>query len=220
MDGCGLLVRPFVFFINSCATMTDGPLTRETLLLRIRDRGNADAWKQFVDVYAPLIQMYACRKGLQASDAADVTQEVMQKIATMIHRFDYDRCRGQFRGWLHTLTRNQVINFRKRHHKLRGSGDTSVQQLLEAQPTNDDVKEWETVYQRQVMSYAMRQVRAEFTDLHWQAFEMTAIEHIRPADVSTRIGMSVGAIYVAKSRVVARLREFARDLGDDWEGGV
>jgi len=197
--------------------MNDGPNTRETLLLRIRNRADADAWKQFVDVYAPVIQTYACRKGLQPNDAADVTQEVMQKIASMIERFEYDRSKGQFRAWLHTVTRNLVVNFQKRHRRHRGSGDSGVQRILESQPRDDDGIEWDAVYQQQLMTYALGCMQNEFADQHWQAFELTAIRHLKPADVAGQLQMSVGAVYVAKSRVVARLRAFVEDLGDDWD---
>ncbi len=199
--------------------MTDGPTTRETLLLRIRNRADVNAWKQFVDVYAPVTQTYASRKGLQENDAADVTQEVLQQIASRIDRFEYDASKGQFRGWLHTVTRNMVVNFQKRHSRHRGSGESAVQRVLEAQPaSSSDEAEWNTVYQQRLMSWAMERVQGEFADAQWQAFELTAIQHLPPAGVAEQLQMSVGAVYVAKSRVIARLRTFVEELGDDWNG--
>lgn len=177
------------------------------------------AWKQFVDAYANVIQMYACRRGLQNNDAADVTQEVMQQIAAAIDRFDYDSVKGRFRGWLYTLARNQVINFQKHHGRHRGTGDSAVHEILASQPAPEDTDDWDAVYQQQLMTYAMRHVKREFADKHWRAFELTAIDNVTPA-AAQQLRMSIGAIYVAKSRAIARLREFVADLDDDWDKGT
>ncbi len=198
--------------------MNDGPVTRETLLLRIRNPADTSAWERFVDIYAPVIQAFARRKGLQPNDAADITQNVMKLVASSIEGFDYDPSKGKFRGWLYTITHNQIVNYQKRHGRHRGTGDTSVQRILSDQPSNDtDEREWETVYQHQLMNYAMAEVRNEFSDTQWQAFELTAVRLSKPMDVATTLSMSVGAVYVAKSRVIARLRQFVADIGDSWD---
>jgi len=80
--------------------MNDSHMTRPSLLVRIRDLKDGQAWSQFVKIYSPLIYRYARRCGLQDADAADVTQEVLRKVSRSIGQFEYDRQKGSFRGWL------------------------------------------------------------------------------------------------------------------------
>src|SRR5437763_1051653 len=108
--------------------MGETPVTRPSLLVRIRDSRDREAWSQFVDVYAPLVYGFARKRGLQDADAADLSQDVLRAVAGAAARFEYDPERGSFRGWLLTVVRNKLRNFlaaRARHHQ--GSGDTSAQ---------------------------------------------------------------------------------------------
>src|SRR5262245_8475014 len=107
--------------------MIETPLTRASLLVRIRDGSDRDAWQQFVEVYAPVVYRYARRRGLQDADAADLMQEVMRSVAAAAGRLDYDPTRGSFRGWLFTVTRNKLFNFLdRRRHQVLGSGDSGA----------------------------------------------------------------------------------------------
>ena len=102
--------------------MVEWPNTRASLLARIRDARDDQAWSQFVDLYAPVVYRYARRQGLQEADAADLTQEVLRAVARSVGRQGYDPGRGSFRNWLFTLARNRVCNFRTRrkpYHHLR-----------------------------------------------------------------------------------------------------
>src|SRR5262252_8431765 len=116
--------------------MLDAPLTRASLLVRIRNSHDQDAWRQFVGLYAPVIYGFARKRGLQDADAADVMQDVLRSVAGAAARLNYDPARGSFRGWLYTVARNKVFNFLDgaRHRLGRGSGDTGVREKLEAQP--------------------------------------------------------------------------------------
>ena len=108
--------------------MADSVLTRPSLLARIKDTGDRQAWAEFVDIYAPLIYGYALKQGLQDADAADLTQEVLGAVARSAARLDYDPARGTFRGWLFRVVRNELADFgaaRRRHRP--GTGDTAVQ---------------------------------------------------------------------------------------------
>src|SRR5687767_791860 len=95
--------------------MGDLPLTRPSLLIRIRDPMDAEAWSQFVEVYGPIVYHFSRKRGLQDSDAADLTQTVFHAIAQQIHRLDYDPRRGSFRGWLFRVVRNQFHKLQSRH---------------------------------------------------------------------------------------------------------
>jgi RNA polymerase sigma-70 factor (ECF subfamily) len=194
------------------------PATRHTLIVKLRDPADAGAWREFVTLYQPLVYRLARRRGLQDADAQDLCQEVFRAVAGAIGRYDIDPARGHFRGWLARIARNLLINFlTRRPYRLRGSGSTSVQELLEAQPADDPsaTAEFDAEYRRRVFQWAAGLVRGEFAPSTWQAFRLTAIDGRTPADAADELGLSVGAVYVARSRVLARLKARIRQLGDE-----
>lgn len=188
---------------------SDSPETRLSLLVQIRDGKNHLAWQEFVKLYGPVIYGFARKRGLQDADAADLMQDVLRSVSVAIGRLDYDRSQGTFRGWLFTITRNKVFNFLSaRRIRPQGSGDTTTNRLLDAQPdTNDGAETWELEYQRRLAALAMDRVKSEFQANTWEAFRLTAVDGLPAADVAKQIGMSAGAVYVAKSRVLARLKQ-------------
>ncbi|MFO0891605.1 MAG: sigma-70 family RNA polymerase sigma factor [Isosphaeraceae bacterium] len=186
--------------------------TRASLLLRIRDPGDRDSWGEFVEVYAPLVHQMARRAGLQDADASDLTQDVLRSVARSIHRLDYDPARGTFRGWLYTIARNALRRFfESRRRSPRATGDPAVQGLLENQTAPElESSEWEREYQRRVLACAAERVRPSFEPATWQAFWQTAVEGKPGKEVAAGLGMSVGAVYISRSRVLSRLREEVR----------
>ncbi len=187
--------------------MDESPATRRSLIVKLRDPADSAAWIEFVALYEPLVYRLARHKGLQDADARDVCQEVFQAVARSIDRWEPDR--GSFRGWLSRIARNLLINFLTRHRfQPRGSGATSVQELLEAHPAADPAATalFEAEYQRRLLRWAAEEVRPEFTPATWQAFWQTAVEDRPPGDVAAELGLSVGAVYIARSRVLSRLR--------------
>ena len=197
--------------------MSDSQTTRASLLLRIRDSADTQAWTEFAEIYAPLIHQFAKKKGLQDADAADLAQEVLGRVAKSIGNFDYDPKVGRFRSWLFTVARNRLnTQFTKQSRQPRGSGDTGVQQALVGHPQDDTELErtWNEQYEQRLFQWAAEKVRDQFTDSTWQAFWQTGVEN-RPADdVASKLQMSVGAVYIAKSRVLARLKEVIERLDD------
>jgi RNA polymerase sigma-70 factor (ECF subfamily) len=192
--------------------------TRPSLLLRIRNAGDRTAWDQFVSLYAPMIYRFVRRRGLQDADASDVTQEVLRLVAAKAHRLDYNPAVGSFRSWLFTVTRNTMINMLKhqaRHPK--GTGDTSVADRLAAHPaqTADERELWEREYRNSRLTWAAERVRGQCESKTWQAFWRTAIEGESPRMVAESIGLSVGAVHIAKSRVIARLKAVLGELAGD-----
>jgi RNA polymerase sigma factor (sigma-70 family) len=184
--------------------MAEPPVTRPSLLVRIRDTGDTDAWRLFVDLYAPMIYGFARRRGLQDADAADLTQDVFRTVA--VRPPDYDPHRGTFRGWLYTVTRNKVRDFVERRGRIPTAGDTAA---LDEQPAreDDEMAQWDRDYEKRLFHWAAEQIRGEFAGPTWQAFWRVAVDGTAAAEVAAALGMSVGAVYVSKSRVVARLRK-------------
>jgi RNA polymerase sigma-70 factor (ECF subfamily) len=200
-------------------SVDQSPLTRASLLVQIRDGANHSAWHEFVQLYGPVIYGFARKRGLQDADAADLMQDVLRSVSAAIGRLDYDRQQGTFRGWLFTITRNKIFNFlAARKLRPQGSGDTTTNRLLDAEPDgNDGSDSWELEYQRRLAALAMDRIKAEFQEKTWQAFWLTAVEGQAAADVGRRVGLSPGAIYVAKSRVLARLKDEVETLRQQEE---
>ena len=194
------------------------PTTRRSLVLRLRDLGDQAAWTEFVDVYEPLLYRLARGKGLQDADARDLCQDVFRAVASAIQRWDPDPSKGSFRGWLFRIARNLAVDFLVGQHRHpRGSGRTSVQEMLEARPSSDAQAEAEFLaeFRRRAFHWAAAQVKNEFTDSTWQAFWKSGVENQSIADVGRELGMSAGAVYVARSRVLARLRSRVEQLTED-----
>lgn len=187
----------------------ESPVTRASLLVRLRDGSNQEAWREFVKLYSPLVYGFVRNRGLQDADAADLLQDVLRSVNGAMDRLDYDKQKGGFRAWLFTITRNKLSTFvtsRRSHNQA--TGDSAQQELLTAHPDRASALEadWDREFQRQLAAQAMQMIQTEFEDKTWQAFWQTAVDGLSAAEVSRRIGLSAGAIYVAKSRVLARLK--------------
>ena len=185
--------------------------TPASLLERLRQPGQRQAWDRFVDLYTPLIYFWACRMGLQAEDAADLVQEVFIVLLRKMAEFRYDPARS-FRAWLRTVVVNKWHDLRRRREAaLRGGAADGLHDVAVADPA-DEV--WEEEYRRQVVGHALELMQAEFEPTTWKAcWEMTA--QGRPADeVAAELGITLAAAYAAKSRVLRRLRQELEGLLD------
>jgi RNA polymerase sigma-70 factor (ECF subfamily) len=187
--------------------------TRRSLLDGARAR-DAAAWERLVALYAPLVLSWCRAWGLRDDDAADVIQEVFQAIATHLGGFRRERAGDTFRGWLRTIARNKVNDhFRRTKREPTGVGGSEARALLlqvpGAEPADGsgpaDAAECELLHR------ALEMIRSEFEPRTWEAFWQTAVEGRAAADVAADLGMSPGAVRVAKSRVLHRLRA---DLGE------
>ena len=188
--------------------MVDALLTRASLLARLGDPEDRPAWQQFVELYGSLVYGFARQRGLQDADAADLTQEVLLAIAQTAGRWHYDPQRGSFRGWLYGITRHKIAQFLTcRHTQPLGSGDSNTHQRLAEQPDPEPDAEaaWECEYQQHLFRLAAAQIQKHFSPTTWKAFWRTAVEGASGAAVASELGLSVGAVYVARSRVLARL---------------
>jgi RNA polymerase sigma-70 factor (ECF subfamily) len=195
--------------------MADSPSTRPSLLVRLRDGRDGDAWRQFVEVYGPLLYGFARKQGLQDADAADLMQESLRVVAGAVKGLEYDPQRGSFRGWLFTVFRNQLLRFRSRQGRAgQGSGDPAAHSLLMEVPApgEDSTALWQQEYRRRQFAWAADRVRGQVQPATWQAFWQTAVEGQSGQEVAEALGMSVAAVYLAKSRVMARIKQEIRQL--------
>ncbi len=207
-----------------CAREAAANGTSWSLIVGVK-QNDPEAWDRLVKLYSPLVYFWCRQSGLRQSDINDVFQEVFCRLARKISLFRPIE-NGWFRGWLRTLTRNQVVDhFRKSQHEPEAAGGTGAQQLLEqiAAPTvpgNGDLSfgdpylsetQVETRLQLSLLHQALENIRAHFSDTTFKAFWMVAIEGRETAEVAMLLGMRTGTIRVAKSRILKRLR---MELGD------
>jgi RNA polymerase sigma-70 factor (ECF subfamily) len=190
--------------------------TSRSLLERVR-ADDGSAWDRLVRLYAPLVMHWCRRWDLQEQDVADVFQEVFLSVATHITDFRKDREGDTFRGWLRTITRSKVLDhFRRRGREPAGCGGSEAQLRMSDLPAPEDAEERsvDAPAERGLFNRGLEAIREEFEPRTWQAFWKTAVEGRAAQDVAAELSMSPGAVRVAKSRVLHRLRE---ELGDLME---
>jgi RNA polymerase sigma-70 factor (ECF subfamily) len=168
-------------------------------------RGNADetAWQRLVHLYTPLLFYWARRAGETEHDAADLVQEVFVVLLQTLPTFHYDR-NGKFRSWLRTLMINKLRDRKRGQARL----DKALAHCC-PEPELPDGAEvfWETEYQQELTRRALGLMQAEFTPTTWQACWATVVQGRSPGEVARELGISENAVYVAKCRVLRRLRQ-------------
>ena len=195
--------------------MTSSPGTRYSLLVRIQDPQNQAAWGEFLSIYEPLVYRLARRRGLQDADAQDLCQEVFRSVAKAAHKWTPDPARGSFRSWLFRIAQNLLVNhLRGKRRHVQGSGDSGMVQVLEGQSEETDEywREVDEEHRRSLFAVAAKAIEGEFTRTTWQAFWLTAVEARPVAAVCKELSLTAGAVYIARSRVLARLRKKVGEL--------
>jgi RNA polymerase sigma-70 factor (ECF subfamily) len=183
--------------------------TPVSLLERVRDRGERDAWARFVELYTPLLLHWACASGLQPADAADLVQEVLTTLVQKLPEFQYQQD-GSFRRWLKALTLNKWRD-RWRRRQAR-PGEVSLAHGAEPAAPDPAALFEKAEYQQRLVARALEVMQREFHPTTWKACWEHAVSGRSAAGVAAELGISEGAVYVAKSRVLRRLREELRGL--------
>lgn len=171
--------------------------TAPSLLLRLRDPEDHQSWETFVGVYSPMIYNFCRLRALQASDAADVTQEVLLRVSKAIRRFEYDRQQGYFRDWLARIVINEIRRFTGKQRAVTLGDD------YDAEGTADL---WNEHFQQHVFSAALERCRPHFSDNSWALFEQSWIERKPVAEVAEALHSTPEKVYVARSRILKRLK--------------
>jgi RNA polymerase sigma factor (sigma-70 family) len=183
-------------------------LTRPTLLERLRDPQDQEAWREFDGNYRELILIYARNRGLQPQDAEDVCQLVLIALVKGLPGFAYDRERGRFRSYLGRVVAGAIQRHVQRPSCTRPAPDSTLLENLIASAATVDA-DWEREWMLHHFRLAMRSLRATF-----EPQSVVVFEHLRAggevSDTARRFGMSIGAVQKIKQRVGARLAELIR----------
>jgi len=193
---------------------TSFPSTAFSLVRRMGDGQDQDAWKTFVDLYAPVLYRICRRQGVKEWDAADVVQNVLARVSRFVGGFEADHERGRFRNWLLTITANEI-----RRHRRR----TPLHQNFDAEPGGPVVQadqttlqtQWAAELETRVYELALERIRQELDATSWQAFQAVWINHGEPQEVAARLGRKVAWVYKLKHQVLGRLREEVERLASD-----
>jgi RNA polymerase sigma-70 factor (ECF subfamily) len=185
--------------------------TNPSLLVRLRETQDQEAWRIFLELYGPVVFQCCRRKSLQHADATDVTQDVLIEVVNSIRTFVYQPEKGRFRDWLWTLTRRRLARFFARVRENR-------ELPLDHDPIEGAVAadaEWSSDFNARVFEMALERARPCFEDSTWNAFRRVWIDDVSPADAAAELQISIDSVYLSKSRVLKRLEEEIRLLADD-----
>ena len=192
--------------------MTEFPNTRESLLTRIADATDRDAWAEFVQVYRPVIYRMARRRGFQDADAQDLTQRVLMSVAKAIGDWESDSNRARFRTWLSRVVRNQIFDIFRKQSVDNFVGGTSLTSALQKHPQKVSDQEIDNEYRRAIFRQAASDIRHEFEDLTWTAFWLTAVDGVSVSTAAEQTNRKTASVYAARSRITKRLKQKIAEL--------
>jgi RNA polymerase sigma-70 factor, ECF subfamily len=190
--------------------------TRLSLLFRAQT-GEENAWKDLTDLYRPLIIAWLNRQGVPASDLEDLSQDVLLSVVKSLPAFEHSGRRGAFRCWLRTIICNRTADYWRAADagmKASGSSDAAaaLQQIVD--PDSDLNRQWDEEHDRYVLNCLLDLVEEEFEPATLRAFRRLALDGASGAETAQELGLSLAAVYVAKSRVLQRIRQEAEGLID------
>lgn len=197
--------------------MSQWPETSESLILRIRNPQDSLAWSQFMEIYEPVVYRLSRRRGLQHADAEDLCQQVFLSVAKAVENWEAHQGGPRFRNWLGRITRNAILNAMTRAKPDCATGMSSMQDMLLSIPDGRDMTTAILNESRmEAYRWAARQVQTEFSASTWTMFQETTIGGRSVGDVAKSLGSSSGAVYVARCRVMQRIKVKVNEVSDFW----
>ncbi len=188
--------------------------TSHSLLERLHDRADDRAWRRLLTVYEPWLRGWLSRHDLQPADVEDVLQEVLVVVSEELPEFVHNGRPGAFRAWLRTILVHRARHFlrgqRNRQAALSPTG--WLDQL--ADPDSALSHQWDQEHDQQLVRRSLASIREDFSPTTWQVFQMLVLEDRPAAEVASALGLTPNSVYVAKARVLARLRAELRGLMD------
>jgi RNA polymerase sigma-70 factor (ECF subfamily) len=180
-------------------------------------RGNPDdaAWRRLHDLYAPLIRKWLLQRSMIPQDADDVVQEVLLIVVRKLPQFRREPRTGAFRRWLLNITINSLREFWRSRKGAAAASPEHEAMLAELEDSDGNLsRQWDAEHDRHVTQMLLERIRGDFEPRTWQAFEMVALQGVPAAEAAGRLGLTTNAVFIAKSRVLTRLRQIGAGLLD------
>jgi RNA polymerase sigma factor (sigma-70 family) len=193
------------------------PDTSTSLLERLQSQPGSAAWEEWLAIYRPFLYAWLRRYQLQSQDADDIVQDVLSAVVRELPQFRSDPAKGAFPGWLRTVLANRLRAFcTKRQAQAVATGDSDFLGLLEQMedPGSDLTRRWNEEHDRYVAGRLLERLRPEFQPAMWQAFCRVVLDGAPARAAAAELGVSASAVFIAKSRVLRRLRREMRGLTD------
>ena len=187
--------------------------TSATLLERVRDAEDAPAWREFFELYFPLLKRYARRRGLAEADAEEVAQDCMQTLARRMHSLEYDPARGHFRGYLRTMVERRIID----QHRRRAACQARTGELDRMPAAEESQALWERLWLREHLRYCLSRLETRYSRQTVAAFELYVLREWPVERVCAELGLSANQVYLAKTRIGRKLRLALGDLVGEAE---
>jgi RNA polymerase sigma factor (sigma-70 family) len=195
--------------------------TRSTLLARVRDRADAESWREFYQYYQPLLMCYLGRLGLREHAADDVLQDVFTQLLRTLPHFTLGRKPGRFRGYLWRMTFSALVDRARRTKARRRAEEEWVRRFRAADEAESRrlEEEWDEMERKHRLEMAMKRVRSVTAPRSWACFEQRLLHHRPAAATAAELGITSNAVFVYASRVLKAVRAecaaLAEELGDE-----
>ena len=189
--------------------------TSLSLLNRLQQTDAPESWRKLVSVYTPLMRAWMRKYAVPVADTDDLIQEVLLTVTRELPAFEHAGNPGAFRSWLRTILVNRLRYYwRSRDHRPQTAADSKMERQLQQleDPASQMSALWNRQHDRHVMRQLMSLVEPNFEAKTWEAFRGVAIQGARPEDVAEKLNISVNSVFIAKSRVLSRLRQEAEGL--------
>lgn len=194
--------------------------TSPSLLIRVRNPDDAEAWDEFSSIYTSIIRDYCMQRRLQPNDIDDVVQDVMASVFTSIRKFEYDPAKGRFRAWFGTVAANRIKTFlAKRHRRTTKSIEDenllNSNDLASSRSYSDPDAEWVNIFSEKIYRTACRRIRGEFNSVVWECFQALWVRGENAAEVAEALGITINSAYINRYRVLKRLESEVLLLSED-----
>jgi RNA polymerase sigma-70 factor (ECF subfamily) len=191
--------------------------TSLSLLDRLRSAPGAESWDRLVELYTPLLRRWLARFDVQEADADDLVQEVLLAVSRDVSTFEHNGHSGAFRSWLRTILVHRLRYFwRTNQRRQLITGGSDIQQRIGEleDPQSHVSRMWDLEHDRHVAGKLLESVKRQFQGNTWQAFSRLVLDEVPPREVAAELDLSLNAVFIAKSRVLRRLREESAGLVD------
>ena len=193
------------------------PPTSISLLDLLKQGEDVDAWQRMLEVYQPLIAKWLARFGAPNGELNDLSQSVLAVIVKKLPAFEHNGREGSFRSWVRSITRNCLLEFwRAKKIQPVATGNSSFQESLNQLSVEESElsQKWNREYDEQVLATLLKQIQGEFQASTWEAFRLVAIDGVKASEVASQLNVSVNSVFIAKSRVMSRLRVVGKYMID------